>query len=124
MTALTKIGDYDTDSIQDLKVQFNRTAILQMVKAKGVKIGNVTLSLTGNLVDGTPFEGNQIIKIRMPSGVNIDGIVDICDLARAGMALGASHGSPRWEWAVDENEDGIIEVFDLILIVLNFGYTY
>ncbi len=45
MTAPTKIGDYDADSILDLKVQFNRTAILQMVKAKGVKIGNVTLSL-------------------------------------------------------------------------------
>ncbi|MEM1551149.1 MAG: cohesin domain-containing protein [Candidatus Bathyarchaeia archaeon] len=123
-TAPVEIGDYDGNLIQDLKVHFNKTAVSQMVKAKGIKMGNVTLSVTGLLNDGTPFEGSQLIKVKMTGDVYIDGTVDIYDLANAGIALGATPENPRWKWEADENEDGIIDVFDLVMIMIKFGYTY
>jgi len=51
------IGDYDNDSVTDLMVKFNRTQVIDMMT-----VGNQTIKITGQLADGTPFEGTDTIR--------------------------------------------------------------
>jgi len=67
------IGDYDEDGISDLMVKFDRTAVASYIIANvnltqlyEERFMTVTLTLTGYLNDGTPFQGNTTIKIIMP----------------------------------------------------------
>ncbi len=58
-TAPTTIGDYDSDGISDLMVKFNRANVVANLVA-----GNeVKLTVTGKLIDGAAFEGNDTIRV-------------------------------------------------------------
>ena len=61
------IGDYDNDTIPDLMVKFSRSEVITFILPNaGItegKFGNATLTVTGRLNDGTPFEGSDTIKI-------------------------------------------------------------
>jgi hypothetical protein len=54
-----------------------------------------------------------------------DGDVDIFDLRAAGACYNAKEGDPEWPTAstYDLNCDGIIDIFDIILVALRFGST-
>jgi len=120
----TAIGDYDNDTIPDLMVEFNRTAVSNLILSQGIMTGNVTLTVTGKLNDGTLFKGFCIIKVRLPGDINSDGKVDVKDVALVSFAFGSYPGHPRWKSIADENEDGRIDVRDVSLIARNFGKTY
>jgi len=67
------IGDYDNDTIPDLMVKFDRQQVINYIMAN-VDISRlyeerfmaITLTVTGKLNDGTPFQGSDIIKIILP----------------------------------------------------------
>jgi parallel beta-helix repeat protein len=120
----TAIGDYDNDTIPDLMVEFNRTAVSNLILSQGIMTGNVTLTITGQLHDGMLFEGSDVIAVRMPGDINSDGKVDAKDIALVSFAFGSYLGHPRWKLIADENEDGKIDVRDVSLIARNFGKTY
>lgn len=65
----TAIGDYDDDGIPDLMVKFDRQAVIDLIlqnyQPTG-RFGTVTLTITGYLYDGTPFQGTDSIRIIMP----------------------------------------------------------
>jgi parallel beta-helix repeat protein len=122
--APTAIGDYDGDGIPDLMVKFNRTAVSNLILSQGIMTGNVTLTITGQLHDGTVFKGSAVIAARMPGDINSDGKVDAKDIALVSSAFGSYPGHPRWKLIADENEDGKIDVRDVSLIARNFGKTY
>jgi parallel beta-helix repeat protein len=124
MNAPTAIGDYDGDGVPDLMVKFNRTAVCEFILSKGIKLGNVTLTVSGKLRDGTEFEGCDTIRVRMPGDLNMDGKVDMKDIVLAARAFGEFPGRPRWNPMADENEDGIVDLRDIALIARNFGKTY
>ncbi|MCK4529131.1 carboxypeptidase regulatory-like domain-containing protein [candidate division WOR-3 bacterium] len=55
----TEIGDYDDDSIPDLMVKFDRSAIQEILE-----VGDeVVITVTGELINGTPFEGSDTIRV-------------------------------------------------------------
>jgi hypothetical protein len=118
------IGDYDSNGNSDLIVCFDRAAISENILSVGTLTGNVTLTVTGQLNNGTQLEGSNVIKVRMPGDINIDGKVDISDVALAVKAWGAYLGHSRWNPVADENEDNVINVIDLALIAMNYGKTY
>lgn len=81
----TEIGDHDNDGVPDLMVKFNRAEVIQtiisvinhsrfektmlvhnlVVKVARV-IQNVELTVTGQLYDGTSFQGNKTTRILLP----------------------------------------------------------
>jgi len=67
------IGDHDNDTMPDLMVKFNRAAVSEFILSKGIKYGVVTLTIIGQLYDGTPLEGSNIIRVRMPGDVDCNG---------------------------------------------------
>jgi hypothetical protein len=118
------IGDYDNNGVPDLTVKFNRTAISEYILSRGVKYGEVTLTATGKLDDETMFEGNSVIRVRMPGDASCDGRVDVKDVMIVVMVYGTSAGVPSWNRLVDLNEDGRVDVRDVGLVCANYGRTY
>jgi hypothetical protein len=115
------IGDLDNDTITDLTVSFNRTAISQYILSLGITKGNITLSVTGQLTDGAKFEGSSLVRVRMPGDMNGDSLVELSDFFLAAEAFGSYSGHPRWNPVADENEDGIVEMMDFIIMSIHYG---
>jgi hypothetical protein len=62
------IGDYDQDSIPDLMVKFDRASIASWIYQNAGMQHEVSITITGELTDGTPFEGTDIISIVYSGG--------------------------------------------------------
>ena len=120
----SELRDYDNDAIPDLMVKFNRTEAAEFILSKGIMTGNVILTVSGHLIDGTLVVGSDVIKVRMPGDVNVDGKVDIKDITLAVKSFGSYPGHPEWNPVADENEDNKVDAVDLSLIARNFGKTY
>jgi len=67
------IGDEDDDGIPDLMVKFDRAEVtsyiianVNMTKLYEEKFMTITLTITGNLNDDTPFKGSDTIRIKSP----------------------------------------------------------
>jgi len=119
---LIAIGDFDNDTVPDLMVCFNWTDVTDYILSKGIAYGNVTLTISGRLHDGTVFVGSDIILVSSLLGdVNVDGKVDIRDLSIAALAFGETPERPRWNPQADINGDNYIDIRDIVLIAKNFG---
>lgn len=123
----TEIGDYDSDSIPDLMVKFNRAAVESILI-----VGNQTVTVIGN-ANETPFEGFDVIRvINSPSGliipercdINGDCRINIFDLAMTGIAFDAKPGDSNWNANADFNLDLQINIFDLAAVGINFGKRF
>ena len=56
-----KIGDYNENGVADIMVKFSGSAVQEILS-----VGDVDLSLSGNLYDGRQFRGSGIIKAICP----------------------------------------------------------
>jgi len=117
-------GDYDNDTIPDITVKLNRTLVSEYIISEGIMRGNVTLTISGQFNDGTIFEGDDMIRVRMPGDVNMDGKVDGKDITVVAQAFGSYPTHPRWNYVTDENENNNIDGMDIALIAKNFGKKY
>lgn len=73
LNAPTAIGDYDGDDVPDLMVKFDRAELtdyiianVNMTELYEKRCMTITLTITGRLYNGTPFQANTTIKIIMP----------------------------------------------------------
>lgn len=120
----TAIGDHDNDGVPDLMVKFDRNAVSELILSKGIMYGNVTLTVTGKLNNGTQFEGSDTIRVRMPGDANIDGKVNLQDAFMVALAFGESPGRSRWNQLADLSEDNQINLTDYYEVCINYGKTY
>jgi len=65
-SAPTAVGDYDGDGVPDLMVKFDKAAVSGLILSQGITSGNVVLTITGRLYDGTIFEGSDTIRVMLP----------------------------------------------------------
>ncbi|UCC33634.1 MAG: hypothetical protein JSW53_01110 [Candidatus Bathyarchaeota archaeon] len=71
-----------------------------------------------------PITMSTVGSQRPPTGdANGDGIVDILDLNMVGYAFGAREGERRYNPDLDFNQDGRIDMREIIVIAQNFGKT-
>ena len=61
MVGPSEVGDHDDDGIPDLMVKFDRQELIPFLK-----VGDAELTVTGELVDGIPFEGSDTIRVIRP----------------------------------------------------------
>jgi hypothetical protein len=118
------IGDYNNDTIPDLKMDFNRTALIELIRFDAIKTGNMTLNMVGKLSTGGAFEANYTMRVKAQGDVNVDGEVDIADIWLVASLFGSDTQSPEWNPLADQNEDQTIDITDLYLVAVNFGKTY
>lgn len=124
-TGVTPVfDDYDSDTIEDLKVQFKRAEVSDYIKGENIFNGNVMLNLTGTFTNMTEFAGIGAIEVRMPGDVNMDLLVNFLDTIPLGFAFGTKDGDDLYKPASDENEDGFINFKDALLMGRYFGETY
>ena len=67
--APTAMGDYDSDGVPDLMIKFDRATVISYIMGNidiEGRFATTTLTITGYLNDGTPFQGSDTIKIIMP----------------------------------------------------------
>ena len=55
----TDVGDYDSDGVPDLMVKFDRSNAQDMLEPGD----EVELTVSGQLTDGTTFEGTDTIRV-------------------------------------------------------------
>lgn len=124
MSAAAFRGDVDNDKIPDLRVNFNRTMVSEYIRSQGVAFGNVTLTVIGQLNDGTWFKGVTLVGVRILAGdANCDGKVDAKDVMLVALAFGECPCRPRWNPFADLNEDNKADIRDYYQVCINFGKT-
>jgi len=73
-SAPTDYGDYDGDGVSDLMVKFDRAEVISCILANinmskliEERFLTITLTITGELDDGTSFQGSDTITIILPT---------------------------------------------------------
>lgn len=66
---------------------------------------------------------NGLVEVVPPEDLNLDGEINIKDLALMGLAFGSYPGHARWNPTADVNKDDVINILDLVSIARNFGKT-
>lgn len=59
-----------------------------------------------------------------PGDVNMDHVVDINDIIIWANAFGSRLDDPNWNPTADLVKDNVIDIFDAVLVAVNFGKTY
>lgn len=122
----TCIGDHDGDGVPDLMVKFNRATVVQYLVSQGIEFANVTMTLAGQLNDGTTFAGSDVLKVSGLAGdVDCDGRVSLKDIVLATCAYGSRPGDRRWNDNANFAQPwDIINLADIVKIVCNYGRKY
>ena len=117
-----------TQTIHDLPVGNTAELIFTWVTTGLPPCANYTLNAEAETV---PYEmdladntyTDDKIQIKLMGDVNGDCIVDLYDLTAVALAFSSSPGDPNWNPETDLNEDGTIDIFDIVTIVVNYGRT-
>ncbi len=108
------------DGIDDLSMKFNSQEVVAALELNDLPPGALAeLCVSGELLDGTEFEGCDCIRLVPPGDMDGDGIVGVVDL----LLLLAEWGlcGPTAECSADYNGDAMVGVVDLITMLGNWG---
>ena len=120
----TEIGDYDEDGVFDLMVKFDKAFVESFIYNQGITYGEVSLTITGELFDETPFKGTDIVWVNYAGDVNNDGIVNILDAAMvsAHWHPGPPTGPLGYDSSCDFNKDGAVNILDAAILSVNWDW--
>jgi len=107
-----------------LMVKFNRTELTAHIyHVSGITYGNVTLTITGQLTDGTTFEGSDTIKVMFGGDADLSGLIELTDF----QIWANNYGKYSGEWSSDVDPDfdsnDFVELTDFQIWVANYGAT-
>ena len=112
--------DLDEDGTIDLSMKFSSQEVVTELELNDLPGGAfVELVLSGNLLDGTPFEASDCIRLVPPVDLDDDGMVGTNDL----LILLAAWGPcpPAESCPADLNLDDRVGIGDLIILLSNWG---
>jgi hypothetical protein len=118
--------DHNGDGVLERMLKFERAAVESWIYGTmGISYGKVSLTLTGKLFDGTPFEGTCSIFVNFGGDVNNDGVINVLDAATvsAHWYPGPPKGPLGYDVSVDLNKDGRIDVLDSASVSVNWGMS-
>lgn len=105
------LEDQDDDGILDLVMLFT-------LQDLGIEVGMEELLLSGSFLDGSAFEGSDIISIIGAGDANGDGLVSAGDYA----SIQANFGGRDDTGIIgDANGDGVVSASDFASVQANFG---
>jgi parallel beta-helix repeat protein len=122
-SAKVMTGDFDNDSALELWAEFNRTQLVNLIASEGIASDNVTLLLTGQLLNGTQLEGTcQTTVSSLMGDVNCDGKVGLQDLQQVANAYGSHPRDPNWNSNADFAAPWqVISLTDLVTLAVYYG---
>ena len=108
---------------------FNGTMVLATLTFNATNIGTSILDLDqvklgdslANPIPTNIVDGYVESHIAIPGDVDGNGHVNIYDLIIWGNAFGTFAGEPDFNPAADLNNDGVIDIYDGIIIAINYG---
>ena len=107
--------DSDGDAIIDLMLKFDIQELVTATDLASTGTEFVELTVTGSLLDGTPFSASDCVRIVPPGDVDGDGLVGISDLLIVLSDWGSCHSC-----AADANGDTHVNITDLLIILSNW----
>jgi parallel beta-helix repeat protein len=126
-------GNYSVATIMLRAVgEGNCTLIPVVVKAASANYGEEEVShliyvrgnLDGSLLNVTVMGSTIEVKNRSPGDCNGDDKVDIMDTIVFSHSFGSNLGDLRYEEAADQNLDGVVDMYDVLIVAANFGKVY
>jgi hypothetical protein len=112
-------------AVNNLSVGDSRTVICPWNTSGLAPYYNWTISAQAplggdvNPNDNTLVDGQVYVK--MFGDVNANGHIDLLDLVAAAIAFGSKPGEERWNPQADLVQDGVINVFDLTMVLIHFN---
>lgn len=112
------LTDHNNDGILERMLKFNRAELESYIyRTQGIRYGNVALTITGELFDGTEFKAIDTIFVNYAGDANNDGIINLLDMGVVSAHWGTS------DCNADCNRDGIVNLLDMGIISANWGQT-
>ena len=84
-------------------------------------IGDTPYVIDEHNRDGYPLANPWVPKVY--GDINSDGVTDIFDLTTAATAFASKPGYPNWNPDADVYTDQTIDIFDFVIIAVNYGKT-
>lgn len=123
LPACLPVGDYDSDTIPDLKVTFNSTKIAEHLIGQLTTCQNVTWMLNATADWGFFIEGNCTMRVsNLVGDIDCDGVVGLFDAIKIAQSYGSSEGDPDWNPRGDVAPPyGRVDIYDLVTLFIHYG---
>lgn len=112
-------------AVNNLEVGNSRKVVCPWNTSGLAPYHNWTISAQAPLVGDVNPADNKFVDgqfyVKMYGDINANGRIDLLDLVAGALAFGSKPGDARWNPQADLVQDGIINVFDLTIVLVHFN---